>query len=1610
MVGWNSRPTERENRDMRQASLFLVMTLIAGIWLGAPAVLGQSSDQPATGAIEATGIDVSAERASPEACVTFDRPLAELSDLDLRSFVQVDPGGDRALSARGERLCVGGLAHGSRYHILVRAGLAAADGSQLAATAEFDAAIPDQAPAVSFRGRGDVLPLSADPVLPVTSVNVPRIHLELFQVTDRSLVERIAQGALGWQQSGWDMQQLRERTGRRLFAGEVLVEQELNREVTTAVPLAGMLGERTPGVYVAVARPADAAPEDWQSLPTRWFALTDTGLFTWQGDDGLLVHAASLADGRPLGGRDLVLMTRSNRAIARATTGPDGFAQFTAGDLRGQGGDAPQALFAYGGDGDFIWLDLERAGLDLTDRGVEGRTPPGALDAFLWTERGIYRPGETVHLGVMLRDRTAQAVPGQPLVLVVSRPDQVEVDRVRVDPKDAGGALVDLPLAAGAFPGTWTVTAHVGDGAPAIGRVAFAVDDIVPPRLEVSLAGPNRIAPGQPVEVVASADYLFGAPGADLPATADLVVRAAQASFAAWKGWRFGLEEEPFLPERRVLASLQTDASGKAIFPVDIGQPKAGQPLEAVVSVQVSDVDGRPVSAERVLAVDAPQGHVALLPAFDGGLPENGTASFRFGAMDDRGRPRGDIPLDWRLFQEDVDYLWVRQGTDWSVETVVTDRLLDSGSLRSGPDGTVALDQPVASGRYRMEVAEAGSIAAASIRFSAGWWSAADGEERPDQVEVRPVDQARAASGQDPIQVFVRPPYRSRVIVALADRRLRARVEAELGPEGGLVTLPPTTVDPGGIYVLATALAAPGAAHPRLPARALGVSHLPGPVAERRLDVALDVPAVVRPEGPLPVTVKVQGLAADEPAFVALAVVDDAVLRLTGFQPADPAGYFLGQRALGVALRDVYGRLIDPDGVRGRVVSGGDARMSLQFAGNEVRSYRIVSLAQGPLRLAGDGTATATFAMPDFAGRVDVAALVWSAKRMGRAGAKSIVRGPIVAELTRPRFLATGDEAQLTLDAHHVDGPTGLWSAEVATAGPLTIEPARPLPLDLAPGKAARRSLTARAGEAPGTAGAQMKLTAPDGTTVRQGFPLAVRSPWPHQAERTVGDLGPGQSLVIDEALAAGFLPGTVKVEVSVGPLPELGLARLVESLSDYPYGCVEQTVSKAAPLLAARSLRDALGLGPEPAAATVGLADSVRRLIDLQNAGGAFGLWSPTSPVETWLSAYVGDFLLRAREQGVHVPGRPLDRLADRLAVAFSSDDASPPGLQARAYAAYVLARMGRLDVASLRWLEGRYLTSLPSDLARAQLASALALSGDRPRAERVAASLDGVRDTSAALLDYGNELRDAAGSLSLLVESDLIASDEQERRVSQIAAAYGDPGTLDTQTQAWLLRAGASLLAGRGGPVELAVDGASRPSQAGPLRLVRDLSPGMPPLRIENRGDQPLYRTITVYGLPVEAQPPAAEGFALRRTVLRMDGRPVPQRRDVDGTIALQQGERVVVLLEGQVVQPGDREALLVDLLPAGLEIEPLRLEGAQQTDELSWLGDLTSPVARVSRDDRFAVALDGWSDRFRLAYVARATTPGRFVWPSSRVEDMYDPASFARTAKGRLEVVAR
>src|SRR5690606_7246473 len=236
----------------------------------------------------------------------------------------------------------------------------------------------------------------------------------------------IAEGTFRRQLYASDLQELAETRGKLVWSGTMEVERILNREVTTALPIDTTVGDLAPGVYVATVEPRETAQTDaWGQKATQWFVVSDIGLATFSGEDGVHVFARSLATAEPIEGVEIRLLARNDDVLGTATTDAGGHALFAAGLARGTGGAAPAAVAASREGEDYAFLDLTRAGFDLADRGVEGRPPAGPLDAFVYAERGVYRPGETVHLAALLRDQRAAAVTDVPLTLVISRPDGV---------------------------------------------------------------------------------------------------------------------------------------------------------------------------------------------------------------------------------------------------------------------------------------------------------------------------------------------------------------------------------------------------------------------------------------------------------------------------------------------------------------------------------------------------------------------------------------------------------------------------------------------------------------------------------------------------------------------------------------------------------------------------------------------------------------------------------------------------------------------------------------------------------------------------------------------------------------------------------------------------------------------------------------------------------------------------------------------------------------------------------------------------------------------------------------------------------------------------------
>ena len=239
----------------------------------------------------------------------------------------------------------------------------------------------------------------------------------------------------------------------------------------------------------------------------------------------MVVAIRSLATAKPVPGVAVRLYARNNGELASVTSDADGLARIPGGLAHGSGGDEPFAVMAYGKDGDFNFLEVGRAAFDLSDRGVTGRKQPGPVDAYLYTDRGIYRPGETVHLVGLVRDATADAIASLPLTARLLRPDGVEIDRRQMIGDRLGAYQLTYPLARDARIGSWRVEFRLDPKAPPVGTAEFRVEDFVPPQLKVALsAGDGPIVPGEAFPIGVEASYYYGAPGADLAVEAEATI------------------------------------------------------------------------------------------------------------------------------------------------------------------------------------------------------------------------------------------------------------------------------------------------------------------------------------------------------------------------------------------------------------------------------------------------------------------------------------------------------------------------------------------------------------------------------------------------------------------------------------------------------------------------------------------------------------------------------------------------------------------------------------------------------------------------------------------------------------------------------------------------------------------------------------------------------------------------------------------------------------------------------------------------------------------------------------------------------------------------------
>ena len=533
-----------------------------------PQVLAQYRELRVAQGFRVTGNSVNADTVTPSACIEFSEDLVK-TGIDYSNFVTID-GKPGAIEVSARRICAEGLEHGKSYSIALRAGLPSSVNEALEEPSVLEIYVRDRDPAVRFSGENFVLPGAARQGIPLIGINADTAELQLYRVGDRSLASLLSQSRFLTQLDGYTNETLRDTIGTPIWKGKLDLERQLNRDSVTSLPLDKVLPDRQPGIYVLTAKVAGKQGDDWQPSATQWFLVSDIGLSTYWGDDGLAVATRSLDSAQPVGGVELTLVAVNNEVLGKTTSDANGVARFGAGLLRGSSGMAPAAVTARlkGEKGeDYVFLDLSRAGFDLSDRGVTGRAATGPVDVYTYLDRGIYRLGETVNAMALARDDSAKASESLPLTIVFERPDGVEAARVVSIQAKAGGHLAQYALPANGMRGVWKMLTLTDPDSDPVAEKLFLVEDFVPDRIEFEMKSQSvAIAPGAPAQISIDGRYLYGAPANDLALEGEIRLKSVRTLEAA-PGYLFGLaEEEDSGSETRPLADLpRTGVDGKAV-------------------------------------------------------------------------------------------------------------------------------------------------------------------------------------------------------------------------------------------------------------------------------------------------------------------------------------------------------------------------------------------------------------------------------------------------------------------------------------------------------------------------------------------------------------------------------------------------------------------------------------------------------------------------------------------------------------------------------------------------------------------------------------------------------------------------------------------------------------------------------------------------------------------------------------------------------------------------------------------------------------------------------------------------------------------------------------
>ena len=1551
---------------------------------------------------------------SPRACIIFTQKLDPENNLGIVDYLRLEPKTKIIVEIDKTRACVSGLSYDKDYKLTVLAGLKSAKGDKLSSDHTLEISFGNKPAHIAFAGKGVILPRIGAQGLAIETTNIDTLDITVYRVGDRMLARRAPSVGNVTNEGDYyygGYRQSADEIREKIWDGQVDVKSLPNTVVTTVFPFQKVVGMLKPGAYIILAARPQKDDNDYKRARAwRWIIVTDLALTSYQSPSGLDVTVRSISTAQPAKAVKVKLVAENNEILSTVETDGQGRVHFDKEILRGTGPLSPRMLMAYGAGGDYAILDFNRSPLDLSAFNIGGRHVNGEIDSYMFADRGVYRPGETMHLTALLRDHKAIAVAARPGQLIVRKPNGQVFRKIRFKAEDidknGGGYLKAFVIPKSAARGMWRATLEL-DGLGQVGSTRFDVEDFVPQKLKVELKIDDKPLRNNEIRpIILSAQFLYGANGADLPGEAEARIKLDPKPFPALKNYHFGRVEQEFREEFVDLGGGSTDKEGLLSLDLSLKDKdfQTFSPLRAEITAGVSEPGGRYIKTSKFIPVRTQDAYIGIRPTFEDRPAINQPAEFNIKMVDWQGKPlSGDA--EWRLYHEDYHYNWFRKNGRWQYRRDVADINIAQGKVQVDAIKGATISHAQDWGGYRLYIRDEKSGIEASYRFYVGW-GGGEQTDAPDQISLGgPVE---AVKGGQTVKLAVKSPYAGVGELVIADATVRS-VQSVRIPEGRSDISVKLPKDIGaGVYALLSVYTPRSADKRPVPRRAVGISYIKADTSNQKLALNIVTPKITRPRHKQTARIRIKNVPAGENVWLTLAAIDEGVLQVTKYKSPDPIAWYFNKKAFPVSVRDDYARLLNPNlGDPAIARSGSD---SLGGEGLTAAPIKVVSLYQGPVKVK-NGHANISFDLPQFNGKLRLMAVAWSKTAVGGDVKGMIVRDPVPALVGLPRFLAPGDRAVASVSLDNVEGRPGVYKVKLTGEGVVSTSKT-PNEIKLAKGERQTLKTDILSNET-GISKVKLEVRGPGRYALQDSYDIQTRSPFMPVYKTVTAEMKPGEKYIPSPDLISNYTSGSTDINVSFSRVPGADPVAYATAVSRYPYGCSEQTVSAALPLLYARELGGVPGISPIKA--RQGIQEAVDRLVNRQSMDGSFGLWwAGDGYARPWLGVYVTDFLERAKDKGYVVPKSAVDKALKNL-VTFTKMQKYPSlnyvfsyerdnierryarQAETAAYAHYVLARSGKGDLSAMRYFADNQAHKMRNGLAWAYLGAALDMMGDKDRANiAFKRALERV-DLDVSHDYYQSPARDSAGLLALVKEvgADKYLKPAEEKFQKHLRA----PDRLNTQAQAQVILAIRAFMKDSE-PVHITAKGIKLNGTANIAKAHlygKDLKSG--PV-FTNASKKPVWRSVLVSGSPKSAPPVTENGYQVRKRIVHMNG----TAADLTN---VHQGERFIVMVNFKSTYDRNSQAVLADLLPAGMEIEAIISAGDKAYPEGQ---EISNFQTAEMRDDRFVAADTIWGRGVkRAAYIVRAVTPGDYIWPGAVVEDMYRPGVQGITKAQRVVISA-